>query len=179
VVAAGGFDPAFRRAEDVELAYRLASRGLRFVYNPDAVGFHFAERSFAAWLETPYQYGRNDVIFTRQKGQGWLLPTVLHEYRLRQKAIRALTVACLDRPGLSRLAIGGLKTAAAAGARLGQPALARLAYSGIFNLLHYQGIADEMGGRAAFFAGVAGATSRPIRPGSRRDLERRQSLEAS
>ena len=41
--AVGGFDVAFRRAEDVELAYRLAGRGLQFSYAPDAVVLHYAE----------------------------------------------------------------------------------------------------------------------------------------
>ncbi len=53
VIEAGGFDPAFRRAEDVELAYRLKDRGLRFVFlddNPlclwsERCAFHKIERS--------------------------------------------------------------------------------------------------------------------------------------
>ena len=63
ILAAGGFDESFRRAEDVELAYRLANRGLDFVFTMEAVGMHFAERSFSSWLNAAYTYGRNDVIF--------------------------------------------------------------------------------------------------------------------
>jgi GT2 family glycosyltransferase len=158
LVEAGGFDPAFRRAEDVELAYRLAERGLRFVFNPDAVGYHYAERSFRSWLQIPYLYGRNDVIFTRDKGQTWLLPTIWKEFAIhRHKLIRGMTRLCLDRPLLARPAIAGLRLAAGLGDRLGIERVPRLAYSGIFNLRHYQGIADELGGRQAFFAGVAQA----------------------
>ena len=156
LVEAGGFDPAFRRAEDVELAYRLADRGLRFVFNPNAVGYHYAERSFRSWLQIPYLYGRNDVIFTRDKGQTWLLPTIWKEYAIhRHKLIRGMTRLCLDRPWLARPTIAGLRLAAAVGDRLGIEQAPRLAYSGIFNLRHYQGIADELGGRTAFFDGVA------------------------
>jgi GT2 family glycosyltransferase len=155
LVESGGFDPAFRRAEDVELAYRLASRGLRFVFNANAVGYHYAERSFKSWLQTPYVYGRNDVIFTRDKGQGWLLPTIWKEYaRARSPLIRGMVQLCLDRPLVAGPAIQLMRLCAALGDRLGIEYLARPAYSGIFNLRHYQGIADELGGRRAFFAGV-------------------------
>ena len=41
----GGFDSRFQRAEDVELAFRLRSRGVRFVFNPDANVLHYASRS--------------------------------------------------------------------------------------------------------------------------------------
>ncbi|MEI2611523.1 MAG: glycosyltransferase [Candidatus Promineifilaceae bacterium] len=149
----GGFDPAFRRAEDVELAYRLADRGLRFLFNPNAIGYHFAERSFPSWLATPYAYGRNDVIFTRDKGQRWLLPTIAYEFRTsRHPLIRALTRLCLDRPRISQVVMGVSRFAAAIGHRLNIRQLPRLGYSVIFNLRHYQGISDELRGREQFFA---------------------------
>ncbi len=150
---AGGFDPNFRRAEDVELAYRLAQRGLRFLFNPQAIGYHYAERSFASWIAIPYAYGRNDVIFTRDKGQSWLLPTIAYEFRhSRHPLIQSLTRLCLDRPRLSQFVIVASKQIALLGHRLRLPQLPRLAYSAIFNLRHYQGISDELGGKAAFFA---------------------------
>jgi glycosyltransferase involved in cell wall biosynthesis len=151
ILDAGGFDPHFRRAEDVELAYRLAERGLHFVFNAEAIGWHYAERSFKSWLEIPYVYGRNDVIFTRDKGQMWLLPTICYEYRGRHALVKAVTRLCLDRPAWTRLAIAAMKQVA----RIDQ--LSRVAYSGLFNLRHYQGIADELGGRDKFFASVRAA----------------------
>jgi GT2 family glycosyltransferase len=159
--AAGGFDPNFRRAEDVELAYRLADHGLCFLFNPAAVGYHYAERSFSAWLEIPYAYGRNDVIFTFQKGQSWLLPTIMREFHGRHSLVKLVTHLCLDRPALSRLTINGLSRLAQWGNQLKQPILSRYAYSGIFNLCHYQGIADQLGGRDIFFIGVRQAKSQP------------------
>ncbi len=69
---AGGFDPAFRRAEDVELAYRLKDMGCRFVFNHKAEAYHYADRSFASWNNSAHAYGRNDVIMARKKGQTWL-----------------------------------------------------------------------------------------------------------
>lgn len=151
LVAAGGFDPAFRRAEDVELAYRLKDRGLHFVFNPRAVGYHYAERSFTSWSNIAYAYGRNDVIMTRQKGQDWLLPTVLAEFHGRHPLVRTITHLCLGRAALSRLAVGLLSRLALLGDRMHIEPLPRFAYSGIFNLRHYQGIADELGGAAHFW----------------------------
>ncbi len=150
LVEVGGFDTRFRRAEDVELAYRLDKAGLKFVFKGDAVGFHYAERSFDSWLATPYAYGRNDVVFSRDMGCDWLLPTMWREYHGRHPLIRRTTTLCLDRPAPSKLLTRSLKTSAEVA-----PASARFAYSAIFNLRYYQGVADELGGREAFFAGVA------------------------
>jgi GT2 family glycosyltransferase len=150
VVEAGGFDEQFRRAEDVELAYRLAERGVCFVFHPAAVGYHYAERSYASWVGIAYAYGRNDVIFTRDKAQSWLLPLVMCEFQSRHRLIRELTRLCLGRPLLSQVAIGGLRSAARLSGHLAQERLERIAFSAIFNLRYYQGVADELGGRAAF-----------------------------
>ena len=152
--AVGGFDAAFRRAEDVELAYRLAQHGLCFYFEANAVGYHYAERSFNAWQEIPYVYGRNDVIFTHDKGQAWLLPTIFKEFRGRHPFIRGLAKLCLDRQWLSQTVIRGLKETAVFAHKLGSSPIPRMAYSGIFNLRHYQGIADELGGRSQFFTAL-------------------------
>lgn len=154
LIASGGFDPAFRRAEDVELAYRLEDMGLKFVFNYEAVGYHFADRSFRSWAAIPYAYGRNDVIFTQRKGQSWLLPTIWTEFHGRHPIIRNLAKACLDREKLSQFTIYLLRQTANAGHFIKNQSLPRMAYSGIFNLRHYQGVADELGGRQLFFAGV-------------------------
>ncbi|MEZ4867898.1 MAG: glycosyltransferase [Caldilineaceae bacterium] len=150
LLAVGGFDTAFRRAEDVELAYRLAARGLHFRFNPQAIGYHYAERSFAAWLQTPYQYGRNDVIFTRDKGQPWLLPTIMAEFHGRHPGIKILTKLCISRPQYQKVAQQMLADVAKLGARRGQGKLPQHAYSALFNLTYYQGVTDELGGRQKF-----------------------------
>lgn len=151
LLAVGGFDPTFRRAEDVELAYRLAAQGLTFLFNANAIGYHYADRSFASWLQTPYAYGRNDVIFTRERGQQWLLPTIMVEFQQRHRLIKALTKLGLSRKILRNLLVQGLRHAAAVSNYVGQESLANRCYSGIFNLLYYQGMADELNGRQIFF----------------------------
>jgi glycosyltransferase involved in cell wall biosynthesis len=165
ILDAGGFDPAFRRAEDVELAYRLAGRGATFHFHASAAGHHYAERSYASWRATPYTYGRSDVIFTQEKGQSWLLPAIFYEYQSRSPLVRGLTQLCLDRERLSAAAETMLHTVGRLAYTVRNQSVPRMVYSGIFNLRHYQGIADELGGRGAFFRGVAQQREEPAVPG--------------
>ena len=146
--AAGGFDTEFRRAEDVELAYRLADRGLRFVYAPDAVVLHYAERSFGAWLDVASSYGRNDVIFATDRGQPWLLDTIATEFHGRNGLIRALTRASVPRPRLRRAATSTLSLVA----RHAPGKVARPALSAVYNLAYYSGMADQLGSAEALLA---------------------------
>lgn len=151
LVSSGGFDERFRRAEDVELAFRLADLGLQFVFHPQAVGYHYAERSYSSWENIPYTYGRNDVIFSRDKGHSWLLPVVFREFHERRTLIQAMVHLCLDRPTMSKAVIWGLRSLAWLADKIQFERLTQVAYSGIFNLKHYQGVADELGGRRVFF----------------------------
>jgi glycosyltransferase involved in cell wall biosynthesis len=144
ILAAGGFDEGLRRAEDVELAYRLANRGLDFVFNMQAAGMHFAERSFRAWLDAAHTYGRNDVIFARDRNQKWLLPAVHQEFRDRHFLIRSLVRLCRGRSRLIWIAGSSLKFAADLATLLRATDIERFAYSGLFNLHYYNGLLDEL-----------------------------------
>lgn len=145
LLAAGGFDEKFRRAEDVELAYRLADRGVGFVFADAAVGWHYAERSFASWLEAAYLYGKNDAIFARDRRQDWLIPVVREEFDTRKLALRLLVKACLRRRGLSAWAEAGLKSVADFAGKLAISPIEVAAYSGLFGIRYYQGFLDEFG----------------------------------
>jgi GT2 family glycosyltransferase len=151
---AGGFDERFRRAEDLELAYRLDEHGARFTFNPLAIGYHFAERSFRSWLETPYAYGRNDVVFAQEKRQSWLLPTMKYEFSERNLLIRIAVHTCLDRSMLTKGIIQACRHIATIGSRVGLDRVVQMAYSAIFNLRYYQGVADGLGGRNRFLSEV-------------------------
>lgn len=144
ILAAGGFDEGFRRAEDVELAYRLANNGLEFVFNVKAEGMHFADRSYRAWLDAAYTYGRNDVIFARDRNQKWLLPTIRQEFLDRHFLIRSLVRVCSGRSQLTRIASSALKLAADGATLLRAGVIERKAYSGLFNLQYYNGFFNEL-----------------------------------
>jgi GT2 family glycosyltransferase len=160
LLESGGFDPQFRRAEDVELAYRLMNWGLIFVFNPQAVGFHYAERTFDSWLRTPYAYGRNDVIFTEQKGQTWLLPQIFNEFYNRHVLVQALTKLSLDRRLFAWLLKNCLALAITTGQILRSHVLSGRACSALFNLIYYQGVTDELGGRKRFEERLSAARQR-------------------
>jgi len=146
---AGGFDPVFVRAEDVELGYRLRERGARFIFDPHAAVRHFASRSFAAWRRTPYQYGRYDVIMDRDKHHG-TLRAAGDDFHRRHWLGRLLARVAVGRPPLVHGAVLVLSLSALAADRLGARRYASAALSGIFNLLYWQGVSDELGGRAVF-----------------------------
>lgn len=150
-----GFDPTFKRAEDVELAFRMADQGAKFIYNNQAVGFHYAQRSFESWLNIPYAYGRNDVIFTQQRGQTWLVPKIMTEYKTRHLLIRFLNWLCLDYKLVSTTVQNIVAFVSKSFYHMGLERLSTAGYSLIFNLRHYQGMTDELGGRNTFFALVA------------------------
>lgn len=150
ILDVGGFDEGFRRAEDVELAYRLADRGLEFVFNLDAEGRHFAERNFESWLAMARAYGRNDVIFARDRNQQWLLPKLESEFHERHSLIRSLVCICRGRPWVTALAGYVLKLAANAAALIGSERIEQRAYSGLFNLQYYSGLHGELGDTHSF-----------------------------
>jgi glycosyltransferase involved in cell wall biosynthesis len=153
LLQSGGFDERFRRAEDIELAYRLEKQGATFTFTMAAVGYHYAERSFSSWLQIPYTYGRYEIIFSRE-GQSHLLNFVHKEFNGRNLLTRVVVKTCLDRPILSNAMQLCAKQIAAIAHRAGKigARISQASYSAIFNLRYYQGVADELGGRAAFFS---------------------------
>jgi glycosyltransferase involved in cell wall biosynthesis len=155
LLQSGGFDERFRRAEDIELAYRLENQSVLFTFTMDAVGYHYAERSFNSWLQIPYTYGRYEIVFSRE-GQAHLQSFVNREFNGRNRLTRMVVQLSLDRPLLSNTIQLAAQQIAALAYRAGKigPRISQAAYSAIFNLRYYQGVADELGGRTAFFGGV-------------------------
>jgi GT2 family glycosyltransferase len=146
-LSAGGFDRALLRAEDVELGFRLRDRGANFTFLPSAVVWHYPERSFADWCRTPGRYGRADVVMTRDKGhEAFVYAT--RELKLRHPLTRLLVWSCAGRPVFARGATQVLGGLARGADRLHGGRVALIALSAIFNLLYWQGVTEELGGRA-------------------------------
>jgi glycosyltransferase involved in cell wall biosynthesis len=149
VVAAGGFDPGFRRAEDVELAFRLQRRGLSFVFRSAAAAEHHADRPFASWLAAAYAYGRNDVILGLRRGRPDLLGAVAREFRQRNRLTRELVRAALAVPGLERVLAVPAHPAVVLASRLRRRGLSHGMCSALFNAAYWHGVRDELGGSRA------------------------------
>jgi glycosyltransferase involved in cell wall biosynthesis len=155
-VETGGFDARFRRAEDVELSYRLKRAGVQFVWNPRAIGYHYADRSFDSWLRTARDYGVNDVVFCRDHGQDPTFTRVRAEFRGRNPFVRWLARACVAWPALEAIVRTPLRALALHGAVLHASALSRLALSGLFNVSYYGGMATALGGGEEFRRVIVG-----------------------
>lgn len=83
LVRAGGFNEAFTRAEDIEMALRLEHVcGATFRFVPGAIGWHYANRTLQGWLNIPRAYGEYDIRIDQ------LHPWAGH----RQRLARELTV---------------------------------------------------------------------------------------
>ncbi len=150
ILAAGGFDASFRRAEDVELAYRFRDLRLHFYFNPDAKGWHHARRSLRAWLRISTAYGQADVAMYRS-GRLMTLQSMAKEFHWRQPSLQRLAHLCIGQPALLHLAVSILLPLARLAGWLRQPKAANAAYSAIFNLRYWQSICQQMGSRAAFW----------------------------
>jgi glycosyltransferase involved in cell wall biosynthesis len=143
--AVGGFNTEFRRGEDVELAWRLHKRGLRFIFNPLAEGEHLAERTFDAWLNTAHEYGRTDVMLERIRTGRDLPGWVLKEFQVRNVYTRLLTRAVLAQPEIWRPMAAAGHVAALATGRLRWEAAAVKICSGLFNVAYWRGVAQQLG----------------------------------
>lgn len=53
----GGFDPAMRVGEDVDLVWRLAERGHRVRYDPTVAAAHATRTTVSGWLGRKFVYG--------------------------------------------------------------------------------------------------------------------------
>jgi len=151
LLSVGGFDERFRRAEDVETAYRLAKAGAKFYFNNRAVGYHYAQRSFKSWLRNAGDYGRNDVIFDRETSSTERVDIIRRELRDRHAIVRWLARLCLGRPRLESSLSWPARTLAEAADRVGCHGVARGALSALYNTSYYSGVASELGGANAFW----------------------------
>ncbi len=145
LVAVGGFDETFKRFEDVELAYRLAERGVRFRFVPEAVVLHEPDRSFESWLRLPYEYGRLAVLLEHLRRRGTLTAS-LRERRQRHALSRLLADWCVGHRWRVTITVRLFSAFVRQEGRVGFPRALRLAMcSAIFHVQYWQGVADATG----------------------------------
>ncbi|HEY7123603.1 MAG TPA: glycosyltransferase family 2 protein [Ktedonobacterales bacterium] len=150
ILAAGGFNAQFLRAEDVELAYRLQDLGLRFYFNEEAKGWHHALRSLGAWLNIATAYGKADVAMYRS-GRLMTLQSMAREFHWRQPYLQRLARVCIGHPWRVSITANSLLALARVAGWLRQQKLAHAAFSAIYNLRYYQSVSEQLGGAAAFW----------------------------
>jgi glycosyltransferase involved in cell wall biosynthesis len=145
VLTAGGFDERYRRAEDVELAYRLRRDGARFLFDPRAVVTHQPDRSLQSWRRVGYEYGRFDTLMTRDGVAGPPLGIAAREWPQRHVLVRALARACVGHRWRMASLRGVLPLFLAGGDALRLDRACQLACSAVFNVEDWQGVADATG----------------------------------
>lgn len=151
----GGFDETYRRAEDIEMAYRLNQLGVTFVFDEQAVAYHHASRSFDSWMAAAYAYGHNDVRFSRSHDQPWMLDALCYDYCNRNVLLRSIARLSLMAPPMTKVLSVAMRTAALGLARLKLQKPSRYALSGLYGLGYYNGAATELGGAAVLLDMIA------------------------
>jgi hypothetical protein len=157
---AGLFDATFRRAEDVELAYRMQDIGVGFQFLAEAVVYHEPNRSYADWLKVPWQYGQYDVVMWQKKERASILQKARNDFHRRQRVLRLAARLLVGRKLLLNGFISAAAISASLSARIGFRRPCRGLYSAIFNLQYWQGFCESTGGRAAFWGHLLGPESK-------------------
>jgi glycosyltransferase involved in cell wall biosynthesis len=145
LLAAGGFNPEFSRAEDIELGRRLHERGLNFRFNPAARGLHHAERSLEAWVAMHRFYGKLEVEIFGGLGEQELVDTLAGNWSRIHALSRWLVRGCLNRPrraeAATRVLNGWLKVAAG----VGVPIATSQVCGALANLTYWAASAEALG----------------------------------
>ena len=159
LLAAGGFDHAYSRAEDVEFGKRLHALGCAFAFLPEARGWHYVHRHFAGWADMPVAYGRAIVSMARTHGVDELALAAF-EYHSRNAPVRLMTRLCLGscrRVAWITALLHGIAVAAWA---LHADILAYACCSVLYNLRLYSGLAAELGSTQHFWRLIKAADFR-------------------
>jgi glycosyltransferase involved in cell wall biosynthesis len=145
ILAAGGFDVSFNRAEDIELGRRMHERGVRFRFNPKARGMHHAERSLDAWIAMHKSYGALEVQIFGGFGDEELVDVLAHNWSTIHPATRFLVRHSLGHPLRHATASRLLKRFLELGAAGGKPVAAEQACGALANLTYWQASVDALG----------------------------------
>jgi len=147
----GGFNESFKRQEDVELGFRLEKLGLCFKFDHRANGFHRPDRTFTAWCNIPYAYGRHDIEMARDQGEDRAIDLARVHYKGRNKLTRLMARTCIGRGPLQTVMLGCLKTAIPLSDRIGMRKFGLILCSLLFNLRYLQGMCEQIGGARAMW----------------------------
>jgi glycosyltransferase involved in cell wall biosynthesis len=145
VVAAGGFDPTFLRAEDIELGRRLHERGLKFRFNPAARGLHHAERSLEAWSTMHARYGELEVQIFGGLGEDRLVEILAENWRHIHPLTRWLVARCIQRERRQTAARFVLSNWLKLGAATRAPVGASEVCGALANLIYWESCARALG----------------------------------
>jgi glycosyltransferase involved in cell wall biosynthesis len=145
LLAAGGFDTEFLRAEDVELGLRLKKLGVKFRFNARALGHHHAERSLESWSRAQQSYGRLDVKIFERMGAHNEVEVLSDNWRNLHSITRGVVKSCLGHPLRHEAACRSIRALLEASQALPDRRFARHACSILANLIYWEASAKELG----------------------------------
>lgn len=160
LLEAGGFNPRFRRGEDVDLAFRLERRGLRFLFDPRAVGVHIARRSFRSWVAAAHEYGRVELAMGPVWETRGLVDIKAREFHGRHPLVRRMVTFGLTSPRRASALIAAGRVAGRTLTAVRLWPLARGAYTSIFELAYWRGVEQEVGVRGSALEWIQGNRER-------------------
>jgi GT2 family glycosyltransferase len=144
-LATGEFDEELKRAEDIEFAFRLEQKcKVHFYFNPSAIGYHYAYRTFESWKRAQYLYGRYDVIMDREKGHTWISKAILEEFLQRDIIVRMLVPLFINYNWVKGVVGYVFLLGAHVLKFMGFKRLAFKSLSCFSNILYWQGLNEEM-----------------------------------
>ena len=146
----GGFDTSFRRAEDVELALRMARQGQSFVFEPGAEAYHYAERSLESWARIAFDYGRHDVDFARMNEPD-IFGQIASMFSERHLLQRALVLGTMWNASLTHRTQGLMLNSAGVAHRIDLSGANRWLLSAAYGLGYYRGVSVGLGSPRAFY----------------------------
>ena len=149
LLAVGGFDTEFKRAEDIELASRLAGFRQSFIVDVDARAHHYAERSYDSWLQTAYDYGYNHVRFARM-GRDEYWQRIPDDFDDLHPALRTVIMVVFPHRRLTTFVQRSARRLALLADSVGVRAVSRPMLSLVYGLAHVRGSADALGSATAF-----------------------------
>lgn len=159
----GGFDARLPRSEHVDLGYRLAERGVRFVFVPAAKAVHYGHRDLESWLTAYRLDGRMDVALYRERGYAGGLATIIASYHDRHWLNRALLRVALHSRALEpRLIRASTRIGTLAHSIQLRP-LSRVAMSATANLVYWGGVRDGLRGNRGFWQAIGQTRSHEAR----------------
>ena len=142
-LAAGGFDEDLRRAEDVEFAHRLATRGSTFHFATGAVVYHEGvERTLEGALRLAFEDGRHEVLLERRIGAD-AADFLREEWPKRHAINRLLARWCVGHPLRTKAVVGTL--APVVNRTPGARRLRSRICSALFGVMYWAGVADATG----------------------------------
>lgn len=144
-LAVGGFDPALKRSEDLELGLKLEKLGATTVFAEHAFTLHGSDHTeLATWLQRAYLYGIYDLRIQRKH------PDMPHAdpwrfmFRL-SPAARPLLALAAAAPTVTRPLSSLAWRAVEAADRLGLEKLAFAGSSVVYQMEYFRGVRAEAG----------------------------------